>query len=169
VTIGATTLLLNEGEWSGWVPLEFHTGLPGSSVFSAAGVATSVAGTVRLFLKQVHPKFELYISPINVDPLRPANPISAPADFVASLARRSGRFYTLGIPEDTKALRSDPSSLTEDEFLQMVRLLAVERTKQYHAALERFNHGFLFFYFGHTDQLAHIFGVAGDRRSKASE
>jgi predicted AlkP superfamily phosphohydrolase/phosphomutase len=155
IGVGGTTVLLNEGEWSDWIGVVFQTGLPGSSVVGAVGAPTAVGGAVRLFLKQVHPKFELYISPINIDPLNPANPISVPDAFAAQLARKHGRFYTVGIPEDTKALSH--GALAEEQFLQQSRLVLEERVKQYREALASFERGCLFFYFGDTDLVQHMF------------
>lgn len=154
ITIGDETLILREGEWSDWVQVTFETGIPGSTLLQAA-IPTSASGIVRLYLKQVHPTLWLYVSPVNIDPMSPFNPISTPNEWAAELAEQSGRYYTAGIPEDTKALRAD--AIDEDEFLQMARLLIDERIRQYQAALAEFRSGFLFFYFGHTDQLAHIF------------
>jgi predicted AlkP superfamily phosphohydrolase/phosphomutase len=155
IALGGTTLLLNEGEWSGWVPLVFETRLPGSSLAGAVGAPTSVGGAVRLFLKQVHPKFELYVSPINIDPANPANPISVPAAFSQQLVARHGRFHTLGIPEDTKALSH--GALSEEQFLAQTRRVLDERIEQYRAALADFKAGCLFFYFGDTDLVQHMF------------
>ena len=157
VTAGDETRLLKRGEWSDWVPIEFKTGLPGSAVVGKLGLPTSVHGIMRLYAKEVHPNLTLYVSPLQIDPANPVNPISYPPEFAAEVASVTGTggMYTRGIPEEEKALRA--GALNEDEFLQMVHLLVDERTKQYHAALKNFTHGFLYFYFGHTDQLAHIF------------
>ena len=83
------------------------------------------------------------------------NPVGAPTEFPAEVAKACGRYYTTGIPEDTKALRA--GALSEDQFLSQVRVLEEERIKQYRYALKNFDQGFLFFYFGHVDQLSHIF------------
>ncbi|MFQ5805522.1 MAG: alkaline phosphatase family protein [Phycisphaerae bacterium] len=170
IAVGEEKLLLQEGEWTDWVPIEFKTGLPGSSVAGAMGLPTSMHAIIRLYVKEVHPALDIYVSPLNIDPANPANPISYPPEFAAEVAATTGGggMYTTGIPEDTKALRSKPKAKTrdgekartafnEDDFLQMVRLLVEERTKQHHYALADFKRGFLYFYFGHTDQLAHIF------------
>jgi len=154
ITIGGDTLLLNEGEWSDWVRIEFKTGIPGGSLLSGVGYPTSVRAMVRLLLKQVHPDLELYVSPLNIDPTAPATPISTPSDFSKQLAEACGLHYTTGIPEDAKALRT--GGLNEDQFLQQVQLLVEERLRQYRYALDNFHSGFLFFYFGHTDQIAHM-------------
>ena len=154
IVVGDEVLLLNEGEWSGWVPIEFETGMPGSSVLGAV-VPTSVPAMVRFCLKQARPRLELYVSPLNIDPLNPVTPISTPAEFSTDVAESCGRYYTTGIPEDAKALRT--GGMNEDEFLQQVQLLVEERQKQYWRAIENFERGCLFFYFGHTDQVAHMF------------
>lgn len=155
ISAGDQTVLLNAGEWSDWFPIRFETGIPGSPLLGAAQLPTGMDAMVRFYLKQVHPDLKIYVSPLNLDPLRPVNPIGAPDDFSSRLAENVGRYYTTGIPEDTKALRAD--ALTEDEFLQQVGLLKEERLKQYRYALEHFDEGFMFFYFGHVDQLSHIF------------
>lgn len=154
IHIGGQTIILRQGEWSDWIPVTFDTGIPAGALLQAA-IPTSATGIVRLYLKQVHPKLWLYVSPVNIDPLSPFNPISTPPEFAAELARDTGRYYTTGIPEDTKALRAD--AIDEQEFLSLVRGLVEERFRQYEQALAEFKSGFLFFYFGHTDQLAHIF------------
>ncbi len=155
ISINGQSLLLNEGEWSGWVPVVFQTGIPGSTVLGALGAPTSIQGMVRLFMKQVHPKFELYVSPINIDPMSPANQISIPAELSAQLAARHGRFYTVGIPEDTKALSH--GALDEDQFLAQSDLAMQERIVQYREALSQFQKGCLFYYFGATDLVQHMF------------
>ena len=155
INLSGQTVLLNEGEWSDWLPVHFLTGIPGSTVWSAAGAPTSLGGMVRIYLKTVHPKLEIYISPVNIDPTDPLQPISSPANFASSLAERHGRFSTLGIPEDTKALTH--GALNEEQFLAQVELGHQERVRQYRAALAEFRQGCLFFYFGSTDLVQHMF------------
>lgn len=155
IRISGQTVVLNEGEWSNWVPVEFATGVPGATMLKATGAPTSLWGMVRLYAKQVHPKFELYVSPVNIDPLQPANPITVPASFSRELANRYGRFHTLGIPEDTKALSH--GALGEDEFLAQARGGMKERREQFRGALADFRAGCLFFYFGASDLVQHMF------------
>ena len=155
IEFSGQVIMLNEGEWSQWLPVDFPTGVPGSTILGAAGAPTFVRGIVRLFMKQVHPRFELYFSPINIDPLAPINSISVPDDLSRTLAQRHGRFHTVGIPEDTKALSH--GALTETQFLDQAEAVTEERVKQFHAALDEFQQGCLFFYFGHTDLVQHMF------------
>jgi predicted AlkP superfamily phosphohydrolase/phosphomutase len=154
--------LLNEGEWSSWVPVDFFTGIPGGGALGAIGAPTSLRGMVRLFLKQVFPKFELYVSPLNIDPLEPINPLSVPAQLAGELARRHGRFYTIGIPEDTKALSH--GALNEEQFQAQCELSMQERIAQYRQVLSEFSSGCVFFYFGATDLLQHMFWRDRDER-----
>lgn len=157
IRIGDDLQILKAGEWSDWRSISFASGAPKGWMVNALGMPTAVPGMLRFYVKSVRPKLQVYVTPANIDPTNPANPISTPSSFADQLAEIAGRYYTTGIPEDTKALRNKPQALNEDEFLQMVHLLTAERAKQYEHVLETFDHGFLFFYFGHTDQLAHVF------------
>ncbi len=162
ITLSGSTVMLARGEWSEWIPVEFSTGIPGAAMLSVAGAPTSVTGMVRLYMKQVHPDFQLYVSPINIDPLAPVNEISSPADFSRQMATRHGRFCTVGIPEDTKSLTH--GALNEDEFLAQCDLVMKERVAQYRQALADFRAGCLFFYFGATDLVQHMFWRDRDER-----
>lgn len=143
ITIGDEERLLKVGEWSDWVPIEFELtwfqGLPAMA---------------RFYLKQIRPAFELYVSPINLDPAAPAMPISTPASYASELARATGPFHTQGIPEETKALSE--RVLTRDEFLAQARTVGDEIVRQYWHVLDRFDDGLLFYYFGNLDQVSHM-------------
>src|SRR5262249_2152382 len=99
-------ILLRQGEWSDWVPLEFSL-IPGIQ---------KVHGMVRVYLQRVHPYLRIYVSPVNVDPTDPALPISSPAIYSSTLAKDLGRFYTQGIAEDTAAYRA--GVFNRAEFLE---------------------------------------------------
>ena len=146
IVIDDQEIVLQEGEWSEWVPVDFAL-LP---------YVQSLRGIVRFYLKQVHPEFELYVTPINIDPLSPAMPISTPSGFAAELARGTGRgrFYSQGMPEETSALSS--GVFDNEDFLQQATLVAEENRRQYRHVLEHFEDGFLFYYFGNLDQVSHM-------------
>ena len=143
LTIGAEELLLKVGEWSPWVPIQFEL-IPSQRLHAEA----------RFYLKQLEPDFELYVSPLNLDPLWPALPISHPASYASGLARATGRFYTQGMPEDTKSLKT--GVLSASEFLAQARIAGDENIRQYRYELSRFDDGFLFYYFGNVDQVSHM-------------
>ena len=52
--------------------------------------SASLAGQVRFFLKGLDPFFELYASPVNMDPMAPAMPLSSPSQYAAELAYPAG-------------------------------------------------------------------------------
>ncbi len=155
IEVGDELILLAEGEWSDWVHVDFETGIPCSTALSAMQAPTSIGGMVRFYVKQVHPELRLYASPANLDPIQPANPISTPRSLARDLARRNGRFYTTGIPEDTKALSR--GALNEDEFLAQTDLVLTEKIREYHSALTESDRGCLFSYFGTPDLVQHMF------------
>ena len=142
--IGHTTAIVKEGEWSGWLPAEFPL-LPH---------LVSAKGMVRVYARQLHPRFELYVSPVNVDPERAALPISTPAGFAWEVAAGMGRWSTLGIPEDTAALRQGVFDLPE--FLSQSRLVLNDERRLLDDSLRRFAGGLLFFYFSSVDQNSHV-------------
>jgi predicted AlkP superfamily phosphohydrolase/phosphomutase len=109
---------------------------------------------VRLYLRRVRPNVELYASPINIDPLSPAFPVSHPSGYASDLARATGRFYTQQMPEETEAITD--AVLTEDEFLTQAEIVQREVDDQFRYALSQYRTGFFFYYFGYTDQVAHI-------------
>lgn len=143
IVVGGEERVLQAGEWSDWVPVEFSL-MP----------LQRLRGMVRFYLRQVRPDFELYASPVNIDPLAPALPISTPGSFAADLARATGRYYTQGMPEDTKAL--EEGVFDRDEFLAQARLAGEEVKAQLAYLLDRFENGLLFFYVGNLDQISHV-------------
>ena len=143
LVVGAEERLLRVGEWSDWVPVEFPL-VP----------SQRLRGECRFYLKQLDPDFDLYASPLNLDPLAPALPLSTPEDYAGELARATGRFYTQGMPEDTKSLKT--GVLTTREFLGQASIAGGENARQYRYVLDRFKDGFLFYYFGSADQVSHM-------------
>ncbi len=144
LTLGDDQTILREGEWSDWMTADF-TLVPHLS---------SVRGMFRIFVKQLHPRCEIYVSPVNIDPFSPALPVSAPPQWVRTLAEEIGPFFTLGIPEDTSALRQHVFTLPE--FLSQSQLVFDEERKLFKYSLRHFSGGLLFFYFSSIDQNSHV-------------
>jgi hypothetical protein len=137
--------VLREGEWSGWVPIEFQL-IP---------FFGNVHGIGRFYLKQAHPRFQLYVSPINIDPSNPALPISTPKSYSKQLSDEVGEFYTQGIAEDTKALSS--AVLDDKEYLEQSREVLAEHRRIFDAEFPKFRDGMFFFYFSSLDLNSHMF------------
>jgi predicted AlkP superfamily phosphohydrolase/phosphomutase len=144
IAAGNAMSIVREGEWSEWIPVEF----------SLIPHVASVHGMFRVFARQLRPRFELYVSPVNVDPLSPDLPISGPKSFSREIALRTGRYSTLGIPEDTSALRQGVFNLLE--FLTQSRLVMADERKLLDDSLNQFRNGLLFYYFSSVDQNSHI-------------
>jgi predicted AlkP superfamily phosphohydrolase/phosphomutase len=137
-------IVLNEGEWSEWLPVQFEL-IPHLQ---------AVGGICRFYLKQVRPVFRLYVTPVNIDPANPALPISTPADYAHELYEEVGYFYTAGIPEDTKALSW--GVFDYPDFVQQAHNVMDESQRLFDYELSRYQEGMLFFYFGSIDQNHHI-------------
>lgn len=120
----------------------------------------STSGICRFYLKQVRPQFELYVTPINIDPSHPALPISTPGNYARELSRDLGYFYTQGIAEDTKALTS--GLLNDDEYLEQAHIVFEEQKRIFQHELARFHTGLFFIYFSSLDQNGHMFWRATD-------
>ena len=136
--------VLREGEWSNWVKIEFQL-IP---------FFGNVKGMCRFYLKQAHPRFQLYVSPINIDPADPALPISTPSSYSRFLSEEVGEFYTQGIAEDTKAL-SD-GVLDDKEFLEQSRTVLAEHRRIFDLQFPKFQKGVFFFYFSSLDLNSHM-------------
>ena len=121
----SSEFVLKVGEWSDWVPIEFAM-IPGKTLHAIC----------RFYLKAVEPELEVYVSPINYDPMAPDAPISTPASYATELAEASGRFYTQGMPEDTKSFTE--GVLEIDQFLEQARYAGHEFIAQYDCVLDDF-------------------------------
>jgi predicted AlkP superfamily phosphohydrolase/phosphomutase len=144
IAIQGQEFILREKEWSGWKRVRFEF-IP----------TQTVSGICQFYLKEVRPKFKLYISPVHVDPADPALPISTPASYAEELARRFGPFFTKGLPADTAAL--DNHVLDEGEFLAQDDVVLSESLEELDFELGRFEEGIFFYYFSSTDQRQHMF------------
>ena len=145
IAVQGKEFVLREGEWSEWVRVEFQL-IP---------FFGNVKGMCRFYLKQTHPRFQLYVSPINIDPADPALPISTPSSYSHLLEDEAGEFHTQGIAEDTKAL-SD-GMLDDEEYLEQARTVLAEHRRIFDAEFPKFKNGVFFFYFSSLDLNSHMF------------
>jgi predicted AlkP superfamily phosphohydrolase/phosphomutase len=154
IVLQGQEFILREKEWSGWKRLRFGL-IP----------TQGISGICLFYLKEVRPKFKLYVSPIHIDPASPALPISTPGSYAQELERRFGPFFTKGLPADTSAL--DNEVLDEAEFLALDEMVLRESEAMLDYELERFDSGLLFYYFSSTDQRQHMFWRLLDSRHPA--
>ena len=144
VDLNGHALDLAPGRLSDWVTLTFP-----------AAPAVKVSGITRLMVTEMDEHFSLYMSPINFDPEKPAMPISYPSYFTTYLAKRVGRFSTLGLAEDTSALNE--GVIDDGTFLQQTYDIDRERESMFFASLDRLRRGSLVCVFDATDRIQHMF------------
>jgi len=144
VKLNGEKIFLRKGEFSDWIKLEFK-----------AGLGIKVSGICRFFLKSLKPHFELYVTPLNINPEKPALPVSHPFIFSSSLAKQLGNYSTLGISDDTWALNE--RVLDEDGFLKMAERNHAEKEKIFNKMLTRVKKGLVVTVFDISDTVQHMF------------
>lgn len=149
-------LLLRENTWSDWQTVSFRI-----------GQLKKMRGIARFYCKAAAPDVEVYMSPINFDPRQPYFPISYPNDFSKGLAKKTGLFYTQGMPHDTWALTE--GRINEDAFLEQTDMILEERRRIAEEELKTFKKGVFFFYIETLDSIQHMFWRYTDPRSALYE
>ncbi len=142
--VGEQEFILKEKEWSDWIHADFE----------AIPHLITVGSVGRFYLKQLTPNFELYVTPLQIDPGNPFMPISQPASWSKDLCSELGIFYTLGIPEDAQAYNH--GVLNAREFWDQIMIVYNERSRALDYLLDHQAEDFLFFYFGTIDQGCHM-------------
>ena len=143
-TADGQTWRLEPGKYSDWLPMRFRSGMVGT----AKGIA-------RVLITGTDPDFELYMTPINIDPASPALPISHPASYAIYLSKLMGSYATLGLAEDTWAMNE--KVINEDEFLEQAYLNHDEREEMFFNALEKTPRGVVACVFDASDRIQHMF------------
>lgn len=140
---------LEKGRYSEWV-----------SVYYKSGLFRRIYGICRFLLVETDPHLELYVTPINIDPERPALPISHPAFYSIYLGKLLGPFATLGLAEDTWA--RNEGLITDKYFLDQVYQIHDERERMFNEALKRLRRGLLVCVFDTSDRIQHMFTRFGE-------
>lgn len=135
--------------------LQFRTFSPWIKVQFKAGLGIKVNGICQFFLSSLEPEIGLYVSPINIDPEKPALPISHPYYYSVYLAKLFGSYGTLGLLEDTWSLNENV--LDEDSFIQQAYKFQKEREHQFFHAFKKTKHGVCACVFDITDRMQHMF------------
>jgi predicted AlkP superfamily phosphohydrolase/phosphomutase len=144
ISVDGEELRLEVGELSGWVTLRFP-----------AIASVKVSGLARMMVTELDEHFSLYVSPVNIEPEKPAMPISHPSYYSAYLSKKIGPFATLGLAEDTWALNE---KVTDDHtFWTQTADINAEREAMFHAALDRLRKGALVTVFDAADRVNHMY------------
>ena len=140
ITVGDATVEVGPKEYTPWLTVPFG----------------KVTGIVRFYIQHwAGDEFELYATPIHIDPERPAMPISHPFVYSIYLAKSLGPFATLGLAEDTWALNE--RVIDEAAFLKQAWLFFEERKKQLWDAIDKTKRGFVSVVFDTSDRISHMF------------
>jgi predicted AlkP superfamily phosphohydrolase/phosphomutase len=115
-----------------------------------------VTGIARFYVQTWEgDEIGIYVTPIHIDPDRPAMPISHPFVYSIYLAKTIGPFATLGLAEDTWALNE--RVIDEDAFLRQSWAIFEERKRMLWDVLEKTKRGFVTVVFDTTDRISHMF------------
>jgi len=151
LTLGSETVELGLKEYTPWLKADF------------AGISGIVRFYVQTWEKDC---FELYATPVQIDPEAPAMPISQPFVYSIYLAKLLGTFGTLGLAEDTWALNE--RVIDEQAFLDQAWLYFDERKKQLWDVLEKTPRGFVTVVFDTSDRISHMFWRTLDKSHPAN-
>jgi len=144
IKINGQTYKLKKDVYTDWIKIDFK---------AAPGI--KVHGICKFLLLSSLPEFELYVTPINIDPEKPAMPISHPSVYSTYLAKRQGPFATLGLAEDSWALNE--KVLVDEGFIQQCINMDNEREKMFFDSLNKVKHGLCVCVFDGTDRIQHTF------------
>ncbi len=142
--VGDEKVPLVAGEFTPWVTVRFN---------AAPGV--KVNGVCRFFLKRLAQPFEMYCTPVQIDPDKPVMPIAHPTVFSSYLSRKIGPYSTLGLAEDTWSLSE--KLMSEEAFLTQAYDIHEERRRMFMDALDRIKRGMVVCVFDGPDRIQHMF------------
>ena len=144
LAVNGDVVPLHAGRYTPWVRLRFR---------AARGV--TVHGIARFLPVSLNGSLTIYMTPIHIDPEKPALPISYPSVFSVYLAKLLGSHATLGLAEDTTALNDDV--IDEQGFLDQAYGIHDERRAMWFHTLDRLRNGLAVCVFDVSDRLQHMF------------
>lgn len=146
LTIQEMEYTIKKHEWSDWIKIKFKQGF-----------GKSTNAIFKIYVEDFAPEFDMFVTSVQFDPASPALAISYPEDFSKTLDSDIGKFYTLGMPEDTKAVNDN--NLSTDALISQVDEIADEREKMFWREvdiLKQKDAGLLMIVFDEFDRLNHI-------------
>ena len=142
--LGGKQVELKPARLSDWVSVTYRAG------------RSSIRGIAQFFLRTLNDeRMELYLSPVQIDPGKPAMAVSHPFTYSVMLSKLHGPFATLGLPQDTWALNE--GILTDDGFLQQTYGIHSKLEKMFFDSLKNTRRGLLCCVFDTTDVIQHEF------------
>jgi predicted AlkP superfamily phosphohydrolase/phosphomutase len=107
-TTSMDSLTVGEGEWSDWLPVRYL-------VTDWVGLE----GFFKVYLIETEPSFQLYVTPVSIDPRGTMVALSYPGSYARNLLNKYGYFKTYGWDSETWALNEnviDEETYLEDCF-----------------------------------------------------
>lgn len=144
VHFGDESVNLELNELSDWVQLTFN-----------AAPMVKVRGIARVMMTEMNGHFSLYMTPIAIDPDKPAMPISHPGYYSVYLAKMQGKYSTLGLAEDTWALNEEV--IEDRHFRELALDIDDERKEMFFTSLSKLRKGSLVCVFDATDRIQHMY------------
>jgi predicted AlkP superfamily phosphohydrolase/phosphomutase len=135
---------LRQDRYTDWVQVGFR-----------AAPGMTISGVCKFLLLGAEPDFDLYVTPINIDPEKPAMPLAYPPVYSIYLAKRQGPFATLGLAEDTWALNEQV--LEDEHFARQCSDIDGEREQMFFDSLDKVKQGLCVCVFDGTDRMQHMF------------
>lgn len=142
--VSGQTIQLKEKTFSDWIQITFRPGL-----------WIKIRAICRFYINRIDPAFEMYVTPLNIDPEKPALPISHPFIYSVYLSKLLGSFITLGEANDTWALNE--GILSEEAFLELSYYNHQEWEDMLFNAMDKTKKGVVVSWFETTDSLQHMF------------
>jgi predicted AlkP superfamily phosphohydrolase/phosphomutase len=142
--VSGQTIRLQEKKFSDWISITFRPGL-----------WIKIKAICRFYINRMDHPFEMYITPLNIDPEKPALPISQPFIYSVYLSKLLGSFITLGEANDTWALNE--GILSEEAFLKLSYFNHQEWEDMLFNALDKTKKGAVVSWFETTDSIQHMF------------
>jgi len=144
VVLPDQTFFVKLHEYTPWIKLTYK---------AAAGM--KLTGIARFYVTELGDDFGLYMTPIHIDPEKPAMPITHPSVFSIYLSKLLGPYGTLGLAEDTWALNE--RVIDEKAWLEQAYGLHAEREAMWFHSLDRLRDGMVVCVFDISDRLQHMF------------
>jgi predicted AlkP superfamily phosphohydrolase/phosphomutase len=156
LAINGGSYVLRKDVYTEWIKVHFK-----------AAPGMKVQGICRFLLLSTTPEFRLYVTPINIDPEKPAMSVSHPAIYSTYLAKSQGPFATLGLSEDSWALNE--KIISEDSFIQQSVDTDAERRKMFFDSLDKIKRGLCICVFDGMDRIQHTFWRDNDEQGPADK
>jgi len=154
IEVSGKKIKLPEKTFSDWIRITFRPGL-----------GMKIRAICRFYISEISPRFHMYLTPLNIDPEKPALPISHPFIYSVYLGKLLGSFTTLGEADDTWALNE--GILDEDSFLKLSYDNHRESEDMLFNAMDKVKKGVIACWFQTTDSIQHMFFRYLDREHPA--